>query len=125
MKQVHEVHFITELFGKYDGSSLQSYLEAGGFKPLQQLLAGGSEKILKEIDESGLQGRAAQPILRGENCASFCPRKHRGNLLSATPMVNRELSGPGTAETQYLPGHRRDDHHCRLHAGRRRNYLCA
>jgi NADH-quinone oxidoreductase subunit F len=98
MKQVHEVHFITELFGKYDGSSLQSYLEAGGFKPLQQLLAGGSEKILKEIDESGLQGRGGAAYPTGRKLRQFLSEKAPRKFV----VCNADEGEPGTFKDREL-----------------------
>ncbi|MFZ7121938.1 MAG: complex I 51 kDa subunit family protein [Eubacteriaceae bacterium] len=61
-----QVNYITEYFNKYDGKDLDSYLKAGGFDALKILLNDGYEKIVDEVDKSGLQGRggAAYPTGR-------------------------------------------------------------
>ena len=61
-----QVQYITELFDRYDGKTLDSYLQLGGFNALKKLLQDGYESILTEIDASGLQGRggAAYPTGR-------------------------------------------------------------
>ncbi|MFZ7130940.1 MAG: complex I 51 kDa subunit family protein [Eubacteriales bacterium] len=61
-----QVQYITELFDHYDGKTLDAYLKLEGFRALRKTINEEHEIILKEIDDSRLQGRggAAYPTGR-------------------------------------------------------------
>ena len=76
-----QVHFITELFDKYDGRSLQAYLNVGGFASLQKTIEIGSEAVLTEIDASGLQGRGGAAYPTGKSCGRLRRKKRQSQLV--------------------------------------------
>jgi NADH-quinone oxidoreductase subunit F len=51
------VSFITQNFGKYDPSSIDSYLEIGGFGGLKKAIAMSSDEIIELVRTTGMKGR--------------------------------------------------------------------
>jgi NADH-quinone oxidoreductase subunit F len=51
------VSFITQNFGKYDPSSIDSYLEIGGFNGLKKAIAMSSDEIIEIVRTTGMKGR--------------------------------------------------------------------
>ena len=53
----YEVKFITQNFGKYDPTSIDSYLSIGGYAGLKRAMAMDGEDIASLIAEAKVKGR--------------------------------------------------------------------
>jgi NADH-quinone oxidoreductase subunit F len=95
---VKQVHFITELFAKYNGRNLQSYLEVGGFSALKELLSKGTEAVLAEIDASGLQGRGGAAYPTGKKLQQARAEKAARKFV----VCNADEGEPGTFKDREL-----------------------
>ncbi|NLN06796.1 MAG: NADH-quinone oxidoreductase subunit F [Firmicutes bacterium] len=93
-----QVHFITELFDKYDGRSLQAYLDAGGFTALKKLFDISSEAVLAEIDASGLQGRGGAAYPTGKKLRQARAEKAARKFV----VCNADEGEPGTFKDREL-----------------------
>ncbi|HHX73964.1 MAG TPA: NADH-quinone oxidoreductase subunit F [Firmicutes bacterium] len=93
-----QVHFITELFDKYDGRSLQAYLEVGGFASLKKLLVKGTEAVLAEIDASSLQGRGGAAYPTGKKLRQAQAEKAARKFV----VCNADEGEPGTFKDREL-----------------------
>ena len=69
------VSFITENFGKYDPSSIDSYLSIGGFTAVKKALAMSSNEIIETAKKASVKGRggAAYDVGRKWSQASSVP----------------------------------------------------
>ncbi|NTW72126.1 MAG: NADH-quinone oxidoreductase subunit F [Eubacteriaceae bacterium] len=95
---MNQVHYITELFEKYDGRNIDGYLKNGGFDSLKLLLSNGIEKTVGEISASGLQGRGGAAYPTGRKLKQAREAKGERKFV----VCNADEGEPGTFKDREL-----------------------
>ncbi|HEU0075603.1 MAG TPA: NAD(P)H-dependent oxidoreductase subunit E [Dehalococcoidia bacterium] len=93
----HDLRLLARV-GRVDPSSLDEYRAAGGYAALRQALDMGSAAIIREVLESGLQGRGGAAFPTGRKWQDVASAAVRPHYLVA----NADESEPGTFSNRVI-----------------------
>jgi len=93
------VKIITKNWGTVDPMSIDSYIKKGGYQTLQSVLRNKErEEIIKEVKDSGLQGRGGAGFLTGKKWEITANTDEKGKYF----ICNLDESEPGTFKDRML-----------------------
>ena len=93
------VKYITKDYGTYDGFNIDEYIKRGGFKGLKKSILQGYEKTVKDVSDSGLQGRGGANYPTGRKLTQAREAKGNGDRYI---LCNADEGEPGTFKDKYL-----------------------
>ena len=76
---MEQVRFLTQNFGRYDTSSIGSYMNIGGFSALRKAVTMDGEDIASLIAENQVKGRGGADIQRPRAHQERSFQPHRGH----------------------------------------------